>query len=459
MSGSDAADLRRRRQPWSRRRAAGQALRRTTPRSSHAVWTPPADRVDPVTQLERADRRRAPDLVAVRVARMAASPFSYFRGAADMMAHDLLATPRTGVRTQICGDAHCMNFGFYGAPSGVVVFDVNDFDETAAGPWEWDLKRLAASLVLAGRSNGVGRDGCRDAVRRAIADYRGVVDRTEKIGVQDLWRVVVDQHSPLVNQVGHDDPVFRRGFVVALRHQDRSTLPRLTEVHGGHRRFAVRPPLLVRLDAARRQQVIEALERYVGTTLVDARTMLGGYHVVDVARKVVGVGSVGTDDLVALLEGEGGHDPLFIQLKEAVPSDSRVALGDPAPAHEGERIVRGQRLMQAVSDRLLGWTSIGAVPYYVRRLKDLKAAMPLGSLVGSTLDDYGSMCAAILAMSHARNGDPALIAGYCGRGRRLDDAVAEFALAYADQVERDHAEIVAAVRSGRLPAADSEDDS
>ncbi|MGH9272410.1 MAG: DUF2252 family protein, partial [Ilumatobacteraceae bacterium] len=308
----------------------------------------------------------------------------------------------------------------------------------------------------AGRSNGAGRGDCRRAVQRAISDYRRVMAGTGSVAIQALWRVVVDQHSPLVEQVGHDDPVFRRGFVVALRHQDRSTLPRLTEIVDGHRRFEVRPPLLDRLGAARRVQVVEALERYVSTTTVDARTMLAGYRVVDVARKVVGVGSVGTDDLVALLEGEGADDPLFIELKEAVPSDVRLALGDPPPAHEGERVVRGQRLMQAVSDRLLGWTSIGDVPYYVRLLKDLKAAMPLASLVGSTLADYGSMCAAILAMSHARNGDPALIAGYCGRGGRLDDAIAEFALAYADQAERDHAAVVAAVRSGRLRTSEED---
>jgi len=270
--------------------------------------------------------------------------------------------------------------------------------------------------------------------------------------VQDLWRVVVDQGSPLVDQVGHDDPVFRRGFVKALRHQDQSTLPKLTEMIDGHRRFAVRPPLLERLDAARRAQVVGALERYITTTLVDARTMLSRYRVVDAARKVVGVGSVGTDDLVALLEGEGPHDPLFLQLKQAVPSDVRLARRGPAPAHEGERIVHGQRLMKAVSDRLLGWTSIGRVPYYVRRLKDLKAAMPLDSLSGSTLEDYGSMCAAILAMSHGRNGDPAVIAGYCGRGSAFDRAIARFAVAYADQAERDHARVVDAVASGRLVA-------
>jgi uncharacterized protein (DUF2252 family) len=457
MAAPPVIDLRQPRRPWSVRRAAGRALRKSTPRASHATWSPAADRPDPVEQLDRADQRRDPATVAVRVQRMAASPFGYFRGAADMMAADLLQTPRTGVTTQLCGDAHCMNFGFYGAPSGEVVFDVNDFDETAVGPWEWDLKRLATSIVLAGQSNGASRKECRRAVRRAIEDYRQVMWRSEDLGVQDLWRVVLDQHSPLVEQVGHDDRVFRRGFVTALEHQDRSTLPKLTAVVAGHRQFEFRPPLLERLDATRREEVVSALERYAATTLIDAQTMLGNYHVVDAARKVVGVGSVGTNDLVALLEGEGGHDPLFIQLKQAVPSDVRLALGDPAPAHEGERVVRGQRLMQAVSDRLLGWTSIGDVPYYVRRLKDLKAAMPIDSLHGSTLEDYGSMCAAILAQSHGRNSDPAMIAGYCGRSARFDDAIAEFALVYSEQVERDHAAIVEAVRSGRLQAAAEED--
>jgi uncharacterized protein (DUF2252 family) len=450
-------DLRSGRRPWRERRAEGKRLRAQAPRSSHGVWKPPSDRVDPVAQLGRANATREPALVPVRVARMVASPFAYYRGAADMMTLDLAPTPRSGTVAQICGDAHCLNFGFYGSPTGTVVFDVNDFDETAVGPWVWDVKRLAVSLVLAGRQNGCEADVCRGVVLAMVRAYRQVAASFARMGVLDLWRVVVNDGSPLVREVAADDPVFVRGFAAAQRHDNLATLPKLTEVVGGQRRFLFRPPLLTRLADEVADTVAKALEAYTLTMLADTRTLLAGYHVVDVAQKVVGVGSVGTQDFVVLLEGEGARDPLFLQMKQAVTSSVRLALAGAAPVHEGHRIVSGQRLMQAVSDQFLGWTSVRGVPFYVRQLKDLKGAMPLGTLKGQTLLDYGSLCAAILAKAHGRTGDPAVISGYCGRQSVLDHALADFAMTYADQVERDHAALVAAVKAGRiLAAAESE---
>ena len=229
---------------WSDRRHAGRALREAAPRRSHGTWSPAPDRVDPVEQLLRTDADREPELVPVRVARMAASPFAYYRGAADMMTFDLVPTPRSGISAQLCGDAHCLNFGFYGSPTGLVVFDINDFDETAMGPWEWDLKRLAVSLVLAGRGNGASDEESRVAVLAAVRAYRKVAESFRDTSVLDLWRLAVDDHSPLLHRYGRDDAVFRRGFASARRHDNVAALSKLTEVVDGHRRFRAEPPLL-----------------------------------------------------------------------------------------------------------------------------------------------------------------------------------------------------------------------
>ena len=437
---------------WSERRHAGRALRDAAPRRSHGTWSAAPDRVDPVEQLMRTDAEREQELVPVRVGRMASSPFAYYRGAADMMTFDLVSTPRSGVLAQLCGDAHCVNFGFYGSPTGFVVFDVNDFDETAMGPWEWDLKRLAVSLVLAGRRNGASDEDGRVAVLAAVRAYRKVAETFRDTSVLDLWRLAVDDHSPLLQRFGRDDAVFRRGFASAHRHDNATALTKLTEVVDGRRRFLSKPPLLSALEPDVRGDIVAGLGDYRRSALTTTAHRLADHEIVDVAQKVVGVGSVGTQDFVVLLDRPDGSDPLFLQLKQAVPSDVRIVCHDPAPAHEGERIVAGQRLMQAVSDPYLGWTTVRGVPFYVRQLKDLKASMPIDKLSGQTLDDYGSLCAAILSRAHARTCDPALVAGYCGRGSSLDESIARFAVTYADQVEKDHAAIVDAVTAGRLPS-------
>ncbi len=437
---------------WSDRRHAGRARREAAPRRSHGTWSPAPDRVDPVEQLLRTDVDREPALVPVRVARMASSPFAYYRGAADMMTFDLVSTPRSGISAQLCGDAHCLNFGFYGSPTGLVVFDINDFDETAMGPWEWDLKRLAVSLVLAGRGNGASDEDSRVAVLAAVRAYRKVADSFRDTSVLDLWRLAVDDSSPLLHRYGRDDAVFRRGFASARHHDNVAALSKLTEVVDGHRRFRTAPPLLSRLEPDVRRDIVGGLAAYRRSALTTTAHRLADHDIVDVAQKVVGVGSVGTQDFVVLLARPDGSEPLFLQLKEAVPSDVRLVGDEPAPAHEGERIVAGQRLMQAVSDPYLGWTTVRGVPFYVRQLKDLKASMPVDKLSGQTLDDYGSLCAAILSRAHARTCDPALVAGYCGRGTSMDESIARFAVTYADQVETDHAAVVNAVTSGRLPS-------
>jgi uncharacterized protein (DUF2252 family) len=332
-----------------------------------------------------------------------------------------------------------------------VVFDLNDFDETAPGPWEWDLKRLVVSLVLAGRGNGASDEDCRVAVQAAVRSYRRVAESFEDAALLDLWRLAINVEAPLVHRFGRDDPIFRRGFAHARRHDNASALPKLTEEVDGRRRFCFRPPLLSRLDPPVVQAVTAALGPYATTTLVETRARLARYHVVDIAQKVVGVGSVGTQDFVVLLEREDGK-PLFLQMKQAVESDTRRVLDGLPPDHEGERVVAGQRLLQAVSDRFLGWTTVRGVPFYVRQLKDLKASMPLTTLTGRTLDDYGSLCAAILSRAHARTCDPAMISGYCGRGTRFDEALTRFAVSYADQVESDHEALREAVSAGRLAA-------
>ncbi len=442
---------------WSERRRAGRDLRRATPRSSHGPWSAPSDRIDPVALLKERDARRETALAPIRVARMASSPFAYFRGAADMMTLDLAGTPRTGILPQICGDAHCLNFGFYGSPRGVVVFDLNDFDETAVGPWEWDLKRLATSLVLVGRGNGASDEDLRVTVLTAVRSYRKVLEDFAHKDLLEQWRAAVDDHSPFVHRFGRDDPMFRRGFATALRHDSAAALPKLTEVVAGRRRFTSRPPLLCRVEESVATAVVDALPAYWRTTGPATQSDLSASEVVDVAQKVVGVGSVGTQDFVILLTQPADERPLILQLKQAVPSDVRIALDGPRPAHEGARVASGQRTMQAVSDPLLGWTTVHGLPFYVRQLKDLKASMPLAALVGSGLDDYGSLSASILGRAHARSADPALIAGYCGRGTTLDEAIARFALSYAGQIEEDRAAVVAAIRAGTLQAAPGPD--
>ena len=430
-----------------RRRLSGRHLRRAVGRDRHAEWTAGPRRPDPVAILRKANAARIPELVALKFFRMSLSPFSFFRGAAPVMAADLASLPMTGLRTQLCGDAHVKNLGAYAAPDGHLVFDLNDFDETIVGPWEWDLKRLAASFVLAGREAGAANKEAKAAVRTLVRSYRETLDRLAGLFVLDLLKVEVSHHL--------DSGVLHALLQKAERVTPERSMQKLTvRGRGGARRFHDRPPVLYHVPDHKAREVRAALAAYRETLGPDRQLAYDAYRPVDVAFKVVGTGSVGTRDFVVLLLGRGPQDPLFLQVKQALPSCYAPYLRDvPPAAHEGRRVAEGQHRMQSATDPLLGWTRIEGLDYIVRQLVDHKAGLEPEELQGEALASYAVVCGETLAKGHARTGDAAAIAGYCGRGDRLDRALARFADAYADQTEADHARLVAAIKDGELPAA------
>jgi uncharacterized protein (DUF2252 family) len=431
----------------AQRRAYGQGLRDRVSRGDQGEWQPPRQRADPIAILRQADAERIPELVQLKMFRMAASPFGFFRGAAPVMAADLARFPTTGLRTQICGDAHVKNLGAYAAPDGHLVFDLNDFDETIVGPWEWDLKRLATSLVLAGREARTNRRTSRDAVLALVRSYCETLERLAGLHVLDLLRVEVRRHleSGLVHQV----------LLRAERVTPEHVLEKLTvRARGGARRFHDRRPVLDHVPTHVSKAVMASLAAYRETLGPDRQIAFDAYHPVDVAFKVVGTGSVGTRDFVVLLVGRGPQDVLFLQVKEAVVSCYARYLPDvPAYAHQGRRVAEGQHRMQTATDPLLGWTRIAGRDYLVRQLADHKAGLDPAELVDDALTSYALVSGEILAKAHARTGDASAIAGYCGRGDKLGQAMAQFAAAYADQTERDHARLVQAIKAGDIKAA------
>jgi uncharacterized protein (DUF2252 family) len=429
------------------RRALGRALRRVVSRRAQGVWSARAARPDPISILREANAARIPELAALKTFRMSASPFAFFRGAAPVMAADLATLPRTGLVTQICGDAHVQNLGAYAAPDGHLVFDLNDFDETIEGPWEWDLKRLATSLVLAGREAGARRATRREAVRTLVRAYRESLDRLARLAVLDLLRLEV--RRPLRTDVIH------RVLLKAERVTNDYALQKLTvRSHGGQPRFHDRPPVLYHVRARVARSVRAALRSYRDTLGPDRQLVFDAYRPVDVAFKVVGTGSVGTRDFVVLLLGRSPGDPLFLQVKEALPSCyARFLPAAPRYAHQGRRVAEGQHRMQSATDPLLGWTSINGRDFIVRQLADHKAGLEPGALRGDALLSFAQVAGEILAKAHARTGDPAAIAGYCGRGDRLDSAIVRFAVAYADQTEQDYARLLEAIKAREIKAA------
>lgn len=435
---------------FDERRALGGALRKSLPRTGHATWSPAADRPDPVQALIDANAGRLSDLLPLKWARMAASPFGFFRGAAPLMAADLAAQPVTGLNVQLCGDAHVRNLGAYAAPDGHLVFDLNDFDETMArGPWEWDVKRLGASLILANReAGGQDKEGAL-AVRAFAACYRESLGRFAAMRALELILYEVRRHSK-------NGPV-RAILQKAERATPAKTLAKLT-VKGpsGELRFHDQPPLLRHVPDAEAAKVIAALEPYHDTLGLDRRDALDAYRPVDVAFKVVGTGSVGTRDYVVLMMGRGPDEVLFLQVKEELPSAYAPYLpGCEGAPHQGRRVAAGQHRCQTTTDPFVGWTNIDGGDYLVRQLSDHKAAIDPAELKGDALREYALVCGETLAKAHARTGDAAALAGYCGARDRLDRALAEFALAYAAQTVRDHAALVEAIKTGRLSAASS----
>jgi len=455
----------------------GRAARARAPRRSHAGYTPAPGRADPIAILESQSAVRLPELVPLRYGRMCESPFRFYRGAAAIMAADLAGSPTSGIDVQLCGDAHLLNFRLLASPERHLVFDLNDFDETLPGPWEWDLKRLAASLVIAGRANGFGPSGCRAAVRAAAEAYREWMRRFAVMGNLDVWYAHADVDDLLAAHAAALPRRYTRQITRAARgarDRDRTrAFSRLTETGpGGQVRFRSQPPLLLPLrdlvDASAAARLRDALATILGsygdTLAEDRRALLGQYRLVDVARKVVGVGSVGTRCSVALLVGRDDDDPLLLQVKEAGPS---VLAAHLTPRHQddggrhdnqGQRVVAGQRMMQAVGDILLGWQRLRGVDgqvrdFYVRQLADWKGIAVPERMDAGGLALFARLCGATLARAHARSGDRIAIAAYLGRGDTFTEAIAGFAEAYADQNARDHAALVAAARSGRITAA------
>ncbi len=443
--------------PWEQRRDEGKVLRRAVPRESHATWKPGAKRPDPLKLLAQSNKGRQAQLVPLRMGRMATSPFAFLRGSACVMASDLSTSPISGIPVVMDGDAHLNNFGMYGTPQREIVFDLNDFDEAVVGPWEWDLKRLVASVNVAGRENGLNRRERAATVRKSVDGYRFNVERLQDMGVLDTW--YLHAYPGRDNPIAKPDPksraVISKVLAKARRTDNLNLLPKVAErLGGGEWRFRDDPPVLTRVTPATKRKIIAALNEYSETLPLERRLMLGRYHVADVAHRVVGVGSVGTRAYLVLLFGNGGADPLFLQVKESVQAAHAPYLPPLRAdfAHNGKRVLMGQRALQASSDPMLGYTSIDGRDYYVRQMKNLKASIPVEWLTGASFNFYAWACGALLARAHSRTGDPARIAGYCGNAKVLDDALAEWAERYGDQTERDHETLVDAIQRGEVHA-------
>jgi uncharacterized protein (DUF2252 family) len=447
----------------------GRAARVAVPRSSHGSYQPAARRPDPIGILEAQAATRVPELVPIRYGRMLVSPFAFYRGAAAIMASDLAATPRSGFSVQCCGDAHLSNFGLFGSPERRLIFDVNDFDETLPGPWEWDVKRLATSIVVAGRERGYSARECERDVLATVAEYRRLMAQLAGARTLEVWYAAVDIDTlgpALAAQVTTSTRKRAGKLVAKARTRDSmDALSKLTRTVGGAPRIVSKPPLIVSLDELAtdpREEALallrDVLSEYRGTLQDDRRVLLDSFEIADFARKVVGVGSVGTEAWIALLLGRDDSDPLFLQIKEAQASVYEALLGASEYAHAGRRVVEGQRLMQATSDIFLGWLTSAQSPdgrpreFYVRQLRDWKGSADIDRMSAQDLTAYGRLCGATLARAHARSGDRIAIASYLGTGQAFDRAMLAFAQAYADQNERDYAALGAAVRSGRVIA-------
>jgi uncharacterized protein (DUF2252 family) len=424
------------------RAAAGKALRQTVSRQSHADFDPAATTVDPTKLLDGIAASRLQFLVPLRDARMVDTPFTYFRGAAVVMAAYLAGTPATGLRVQACGDAHCLNFGGFASPERNVLFDVNDFDETLPGPWEWDIKRLVTSIVIAGRDNGLRRSGIRSAALATAQAYRTRTATLASLPALDVWYARLDA-TKILEEAKQHVVRSRRGKVAEQVATDsiRNAIAKITTGSGLERRFVDDPPAIFHSSITDRTgfDVEAILESYRSTLGADIQTLLARYRVIDAAIKVVGVGSVGTRCAIALYAADD-HDELLLQIKEALPSVLEAYAGPSTFRNHGERVVHGQRLMQVASDAFLGWSSSGERDYYVRQFKDMKSSANLDNVDAGELLVYGRYCAYALAAAHARSGDAAAIAGYMGSGDVLDRALFAFAEAYADVNERDYAQ-------------------
>ena len=470
------------------RETRGTEAASLAPPSVHAGWKPSGDRPDPVALLEAQNLTREPDLLPVRRGRMLVSPFTFYRGAAKIMAADLKESPVAGLDVQLCGDAHLSNFGLFASPERILLFDLNDFDETLPGPFEYDVKRMAASFAIAARNNGFSKADTRASTLASAAAYREAMAGFAQMGTMDIWYARLDEDQVMKairastaeatkagdgkkGKARKDAKLAKKGAKTADRTRLKAhtrdslqALSKLGEVVDGRYRIISQPPIIIPerdlgdmygLSAEETARGVRDQFRAYRATLPDERRqLLERFEIVDTARKVVGVGSVGTRAFISLLQGRDASDPLFLQVKEATASVLEEHLGTSRYGHHGERVVRGQRMMQAASDIFLGWTTGLDVRrhFYWRQLRDMKGSVLVESMIPSGLSFYAGICGWTLARAHARSGDPVAIAAYLGKTDAFDRAITEFSLAYADRNEQDYEQFAAAVRSGRLAA-------
>ena len=449
----------------SDRMAAGKALRQQVKRSDHAVYHPPTNREDPIAILEAQATTRLPDLVPIRYARMLASPFAFLRGSAAVMIQDIATAPTTGLTVQACGDMHVSNFGVFASAERSLVFAINDFDETYVGAWEWDLKRLVASAVVSGRFLGGDRVLCESAARSVVQSYRQHLAEYAKMGYLDLWYANITEADLLQALPAPSKEKANQLLTKARQRTHLQVLEKTTDLIDNQQHIVESPPLVVRVETIRRgepiiETIAQLIQGYLGSISSDRRFLVSRYRILDVARKVVGIGSVGTRCWIVYLQGVDAGDPLFLQIKEAQPSVlaphtetlCHYRLPDD---HQGHRVVTGQRLIQGAPDIFLGWSELDGVHYYIRQLRDMKGGVKLepGKFRVASLSDYCGICGWALALAHAKSGDATMLAGYMGENEALDDALVKFAFAYADQTEQDYDRLAAAAKQGRIQVA------
>jgi uncharacterized protein (DUF2252 family) len=438
--------------------AAGKKLRERVTRSAQGRFVSQRHEADPTAWLAESDRGRLAALLPIRYARMRASPFAFFRGAVALMSADLAFTPVTGIRVQACGDCHVANFGGFGTPERRLVFDINDFDETLPAPWEWDVKRLATSIVLAMRDAGAGDRRSSDAARAAVESYREHMREYAEMTALEVWysylsaeRFIEDAETPAARKR------WRKRVDKAMLNSSGREFPKIAKVRDGRARIVDRRPLIYHSSeiATIGKRVRRMFHGYRATLAEECRLVLDRYRITDVARKVVGIGSVGTRCAVVLLMA-GAHDPLLLQVKEARASVLGPYASKSRYRNEGERVVTGQRMLQSASDVFLGWASDGqGHDFYFRQLRDMRMKIDVEGMARQDWFEYVQLCGWVLARAHARTGDPARIAGYLGKTSAFDEAIAKFAVAYADQTERDYASFVKAIRAGKIRASAS----
>jgi uncharacterized protein (DUF2252 family) len=437
----------------------GKSLRDKLPRNAHATWAPPANRRDPIDILEESNQGRLPELIPIRYGRMLRSPFTFLRGSASLMAYDLASTPHTNIQAQACGDCHLLNFGLFATPERNLVFDLNDFDETHPAPWEWDLKRLVVSFVIAGRDNNLSDEESQAAAIECVRSYREHLREYSRLSPLEVWYTRLDVQDLIEMAPDAKAKKLREQYAEKARQRVIEHLfPKLVGEVGGQHRFVDQPPVLFHVaEADAEDRMREGLEDYRQSLSHERRVILDRYRLEDCALKVVGIGSVGTRCYITLFFSEDNH-PLILQIKEARRSVLEPYTQPSQFDNQGQRVVMGQRLMQSSSDIFLGWArSRRGYDFFVRQLRDMKFSVPVEGLSGAQLKRYAELCGWTLARAHAKSGDAATISGYLGKGDQFDKAMGKFALAYADQTEKDHAALVEAVKTGRVESLVEED--